>query len=143
MYYKIAVAEITNFVICSFPKYWIPLQAFLKIVPSFQEHSFHKILHNDCFRIWLSLNWGWLNPWYSGRLAFPLSFQLLDILEGWLSLFLFSLFYVFCSWKDFRVRKVVMGNILADAKNFYHQVGRHWTAGWHWTVIPFPWKLTD
>ena len=55
VYYKIAVAEIKNFgrwtckgihfsgsgftlVIYSSPKYWIPLQAFLRIVPSFEEH---------------------------------------------------------------------------------------------------------
>ena len=118
MYYKIAVAKITNFVrgtckgihfssssftipIYSFPKYWIPLQ----IVPSFQEHLFHRLLHNDCFQIWLPLKWGWLNPWYSKK--------------GWLFLYLFSLFYIFCSWKNFRVWKVVMGNILADPKDFY------------------------
>ena len=87
MYYKIAVVEIMNFMrgthkgihfsgsgftiaIYSFPKYWILLQAFVRIVSSFQEHSFHRILHNYCFQIWLSLNWGWLNPWYSGRLPF-------------------------------------------------------------------------
>ena len=117
MYYKIAVAEITNFVrgtckvfhfsgsgftkkICSFHKYWIPLQAFVRIVPSFQEHLFHRILHNDCFWSWLSLNWRWLNPWYSERLAFPLPFPpILPLL--------------------FRVRKVVMGNIFANAKEFY------------------------
>ena len=39
--------------------------------------------------------------------------------KGWLSLFLFGLFYVFCSWKGFRVRKVVMGNIFAGVKGFY------------------------
>ena len=59
VYYKVAVAEITNFVrgtckgshfsgsgftkaIYSFPKYWIPLQALVRIVPSFQEYLFHK-----------------------------------------------------------------------------------------------------
>ena len=59
MYYKAAAAEITNFVrgtckgshfsdsgftkaIYSFPKYWIPLQALVRIVPSFQEYLFHK-----------------------------------------------------------------------------------------------------
>ena len=57
MYHKIAVAEITIFArgnskgndfsgsgstiaISSFPKIWIPLQTFVKIVPSFQEICF-------------------------------------------------------------------------------------------------------
>ena len=46
----------------SFPKYCIPLQPFGRTFTSSQEYLFHRILHNDCFRIWLSLNCGWLNP---------------------------------------------------------------------------------
>ena len=59
MYYKIAVAEIMNFVrgtckgiqlsgsgftlaIYSFPKYWIPLQAFVRIVLVFKNILFTK-----------------------------------------------------------------------------------------------------
>ena len=25
----------------------------------------------------------------------------------------------------------------------YRRVGRHWTAGWHWMVIPFPYSLNS
>ena len=61
--------------VCSFPKYWIPLQAFARIVPSFQE-----------------------------KLAcFP-------------SFLVFSTFY---SWKNFRVRKVLKGNIFTEQKDTY------------------------
>ena len=48
-------------VVCTFPKHRITLQAFVRIVSSFHEHLFHRIFHNGCIRIWLSLNCDWLN----------------------------------------------------------------------------------
>ena len=76
MYYKIAVAENTNFVrdtckwiyfsgsrftiaMHNFPESWIPLQAFAKIVPSFQDICFI-----ESFIIMTSSAFGY--PWTEG-----------------------------------------------------------------------------
>ena len=79
----------------SFPKHWILLQAFVRIVPSFEKHSFYRNLHNRCFQIWLYLNFGLLNPWYSERLSFLPSVRP---------------FLLICFWKNFRGREVLTGN---------------------------------